>query len=99
MILIVDDFQDGAEVLCRLLMKTGYPCQWCASGREALALIRAHSREMPLLVVLDEMMPDMSGTEVLQALRDDPATAHTPVIVFSAGFDVAKRESALALGA
>lgn len=99
MILIVDDFRDGAEALCRLLTLQGYPCRWVDGGPEALAAIRAHPREQPLLVVLDEMMPEMAGTDVLRALRSDPATAATPVIMLSAGFDVAKREQAISLGA
>lgn len=98
MILIVDDFPDGAEALCRLLTKTGYPSQCVGGGREALAAIRSHPREMPLLIVLDDMMPDMSGMDVVRALRDDPATLPTPVIIFSAGFDIAKREEAMSLG-
>ena len=99
MILIVDDFADGAESLCRLLTATGYDCRWLTGGHEALAVIRSHPAEMPLLVVLDEMMPDMSGVEVLQALRADPRTVHTPVIMYSAGFDVAKEDLAKVMGA
>jgi CheY-like chemotaxis protein len=98
MILIVDDFADGATALCKLLTKMGYPCQWVTGGREALAAIRAHPRELPLLVVLDQMMPDLNGIDVVRALRDDPATRDTNVIMFTAGFDVAKREEALTLG-
>jgi CheY-like chemotaxis protein len=98
-ILIVDDYQDGAEALCRLVGRSGYGCQWVPGGREALALIRQHPPEQPLLVVLDEMMPEMSGMEVLRAIRADPAMAQTVVIMFSAGFDIAKREEAMSLGA
>ncbi len=58
-----------------------------------------HPAEQPLLVVLDEMMPDMSGTEILQTLRSDPATARTAVLFHSAGFDLAKRDEALTPGA
>lgn len=99
MILIVDDFRDGGEAMCRLISARGYPCEWIGGGPEALAKIRAHPAEQPLLVVLDEMMPDMSGTEILQVLRGDPATARTPVLFHSAGFDLAKRDEALTLGA
>jgi len=76
----------------------GYPCQWAAGGVEALARVRAHPKEQPLLVMLDEMMPDLSGIDVLRALRADPATVHTSVVMFSAGLNVAKREEAMALG-
>ena len=98
MILIVDDYQDGAEALCRVLGKRGYPCQWIPGGREALAWIRLHPAEQPLLVVLDEMMPDISGMEVLREMRADPKIANTTVIFHSAGFDTAKRDEAMTLG-
>ena len=54
---------------------------------------------MPLLVVLDNMMPEMNGIEVLREIRADPKIANTAVIFYSAGFDVAKREEAMTLGA
>jgi CheY-like chemotaxis protein len=98
-ILIVDDMEDGAVALCKLLTRAGYPCANVTSGREALAAIRAHPPEQPLLVILDEMMPEMTGIDVLRKLRDDPATSATKVLFLSAGFDVGKREEALALGA
>lgn len=99
MILIVDDFEDGAAAVCRLLSARGYPCAWVPSGPEALARIRAHPPEQPLLVVLDVMMPEMSGMEVLRAIRGEAKIAHTTVIMFTAGFDIAKRDEALTLGA
>lgn len=99
MILIVDDFADGREVVCRLLTRMGYPCQGATSGQEALAIIRAHPPEQPLLVVLDAMMPDMDGVQTLQAIRDEPRIAQTTVIMFSAGFDLAMRADAILLGA
>jgi CheY-like chemotaxis protein len=98
MILIVDDFKDGAEVLCRLLGRRGYPCEWAASGREGLARIRSHPPEQPLLVVLDEMMPEMGGIDVLRQIRSDPRISHTTVMVYTAAFDEAKRNTAITLG-
>ena len=97
-ILIVDDYQDGAEALCRVLGRKGYPCQWVPGGQEALAMIRAHPPEQPLLIVLDEMMPDMSGMDVLREIRADSRIANTTVIFHSAGFDMAKRDEAMTLG-
>jgi CheY-like chemotaxis protein len=99
LILIVDDYEDIGTALCKLLTRAGYNCQVTTTGRDALAIIRSHPPEQPLLVVLDEMMPHMCGIEVLRALREDPATASTAVIFYSAGFDLAKREEAMALGA
>jgi CheY-like chemotaxis protein len=99
MILIVDDFRDGAEALCRLITRHGYPCKWIGSGPEALAYIRSHPPEQPLLVVLDHMMPEMRGIEVLRQIRQDPRISATAVMFFSAGFDVGVRDEALTLGA
>jgi CheY-like chemotaxis protein len=99
MILLVDDFADGREALCGLIGAWGYPCQGAGNGHEALAFIRSHPPEQPLLVVLDSMMPDMSGIEVLQQIRSDPKIAPTPVVMFSAGFNTARRDEAITLGA
>ena len=99
MILLVDDFRDGATAFCAMLKLDGYPCEWVGSGAEALASIRAHPPEQPLLVVLDEMMPEMNGVELLRQLRAEPRTISTPVLFLSAGFDLAKRDEAMTLGA
>jgi len=98
-ILIVDDYQDGAEALCRLLSRAGYRCQWIGSAREVLAFIRAYPPEQPLLVVMDDMMPEMTGVELLAAIRQDPKISGTTVLMYSAGFDVEHRDKAMALGA
>ena len=99
MILIVDDHADTGRALRSLMRVAGYPSEWVSSGAEALAFIRSHSSGDPLLVVLDEMMPQMTGMQVLRAVRADPAIAGTALIIYSASFDVAKRDEALALGA
>ena len=99
MVLIVDDHPDGGEAVCRVLNKCGFPCQTASNGRDALAAIRAHPREMPLLVLLDHMMPLMNGVEVLREIRGDPKIADTTVIFYSAGFDVGQRDEAMTMGA
>lgn len=99
MILIVDDYPDGATALRLLLRYRGYPCEWVPDGAAALAHLGAHASERPLLVVLDENMPDMQGLDVLRHMRSDPALADVAVILFSSEFDPAKRDAALALGA
>ena len=99
MILFVDDHGDTAEFLCRILGKQGYPCESAADGREALARIRAHPPEQPLLVVLDHYMPMMSGLDVLREIRQDPGISKTAVMMYSAGYDVAARDEAITLGA
>ena len=99
MVLIVDDHRDTAEVLCRLVQHVGYPCESAADGAQALARIRSHSPEQPLLVVLDYHMPIMSGLDVLREIREDPAISQTTVVVYSAGYDAAAQDQAIALGA
>jgi len=98
MILVVDDRPDGAEALCKMLARHGYSCRWTDNGVEALAIIRAHPPGSPLLVVLDEVMPDLNGLAVLRQLRADPATANVPVIMRTAGLNITKRVPAMSLG-
>jgi CheY-like chemotaxis protein len=97
MILLIDDNSDIGRSIARLLGIKGYPCEWVSDGATGLARIRSHPPEQPLLVVLDEMMPDMSGLEVLQQIRSDSATEHTHVVMYTAGFDMAKQERAMSL--
>jgi CheY-like chemotaxis protein len=98
-ILVVDDHRDSADAVALLLRKSGYPATVALSGHEVLTTLRAHPPEQPILVVLDEMMPLMSGMEVLREIRADPKIAATPVIFYTAGFDVQRRDEAITLGA
>src|SRR3954465_14180700 len=99
MILIVDDLPDGATALCKPLHHDGYRGGGASSGHEALTKIRSHPPEEALLVVMDDMMPDMNGMEVLHAIRAEPAIHATTLLFYTAGFDTAKRDEAMALGA
>jgi DNA-binding response OmpR family regulator len=99
MILVVDDNADIGRFLCRLLKVKGYPCEWASDGATGLGRIRAYPSKQPLLVVLDEMMPHLSGMDVLQQLRSDPATERTAVLMYTAGIDLAKQGKAMALSA
>src|SRR4051812_15604917 len=99
MILVVDDHEDAAEVLVKSLRARGCPAASVPSGPDALAFIRAHPPEQPLLVVLDQMMPDMSGMDALKAIRADPKIAATAVIFYTAGFDTMRRDEAISRGA
>ena len=98
MILIVDDHQDSAKALCTLLNGSGHSCKWVSGGAEALGAIRQHPADQPLLVILDDHMPQMSGIEVLQELRKDPKISHTPVVMLTAGFGTQRRDAAIGLG-
>lgn len=99
MILIVDDYRDGAEALRRLFRAMGHRAETALSGPDAIDFIRAHPPHEPLLVVLDHMMPEMTGLQVLHILRRDPALSDTKVLFYSAGYDADVREEAMRLGA
>ncbi|GAB4471811.1 MAG: hypothetical protein Kow00124_09290 [Anaerolineae bacterium] len=80
-ILIVDDDDDAREILDTILSSIGYSTRAAGGGQEALTLIRD---TLPNLILLDLMMPRMSGFEVLSRLQGDPRTRRIPVIVVSA---------------
>ena len=80
-ILVVDDNDINREVLARRLERQGHTATLAASGREALDLVRAGKFD---LVLLDVMMPEMNGYQVLQYMKADQALRDIPVIMISA---------------
>ena len=73
LVLVVDDEPDERSTVCRMVRGLGYRVQACASGREALAYLAAHPREVKLLLT-DVGMPVMDGGELVERARDlDPA--------------------------
>ncbi len=92
-ILVVDDEAKLREVLDAFLTSRGYTVYTAATGREALALL---ARENIALVVLDLMLPDLSGEAVCEAVR---RTARTPIIMLTAKSGEADQLNGLALGA
>ena len=81
LLLIVDDNEDNRDVLARRLQKQGHWAVTAASGVEALSILA----EQPFdLVLLDVMMPEMDGYEVLFRIKSEPQTRHLPVIMISA---------------
>jgi len=80
-ILVVDDTPANVKLLADVLGARGYAVSTAASGKEALAKVAA---DAPDLVLLDVVMPEMSGYEVCKALRADPATARLPVVMVTA---------------
>jgi adenylate cyclase len=80
-ILVVDDMEANRALLSRRLGRDGHSVSVANSGRAALELLAETDFD---LVLLDLMMPDMNGFEVLRRLKDDPAAQHIPVIMISA---------------
>jgi CheY-like chemotaxis protein len=95
-ILVVEDQVDANEILCRLIQKFGHRPRSSYNGEDGLAAIVA---ERPDLVILDQMMPGMEGTEVLRRLRANPKTASLPVVIYSALSDPKFQEHARQTGA
>jgi signal transduction histidine kinase/DNA-binding response OmpR family regulator len=80
-VLVVDDEQPNRELMAEILKSAGYSVTLAAGGREAIELARSTK---PDLVVLDLMMPEVSGFDVVEAMRADEATRATPIMVFTA---------------
>lgn len=80
-ILVVDDNIDSIMILRSILESQGYTVLTAQSGLEALEIV---AREIPDLVLLDVMMPQMSGIEVLERIKTTHATSKVPVIMVTA---------------
>ena len=80
-LLIVDDNPDSTTIMRGILEPRGYEISTASSGKAALTMIQSSP---PDLVLLDVMMPEMSGIEVLQRIKDDANTARLPVILVTA---------------
>jgi class 3 adenylate cyclase/CheY-like chemotaxis protein len=80
-ILVVDDTAHNVKLLADILGARGYAVSTASSGKQALEKVIS---EPPDLVLLDVVMPEMSGYEVCRAIRDSPATARLPVVMVTA---------------
>lgn len=80
-ILYIDDERPALELISQALKLVGYEITGVVSGKEGLALMRERK---PDLVLLDLMMPQISGWEVYQAMKTDMDLADVPVIVITA---------------
>jgi len=81
-ILVIEDDPDIAESLCDVLRSEGYEVVTASNGKEGLNRLQEMGR--PCLILLDLMMPVMSGGEFLAVLRQTDETAGIPVVIVSA---------------
>ena len=95
-ILIADDLQQNRELLEAYLADEGHEILMAADGRETLEVA---TQQQPDLVLLDIMMPKLSGYEVCQRLRQDPRTKDIPVLMVTALKEMGDIEKAVAAGA
>ena len=95
-VLIVDDNEVNRDLLAKRLQRQGYRVTVASNGFEALELIASMSLD---LVLLDIMMPQMNGYQVLETLKADPALRHIPVVMISAVNDIDSIVRCIELGA
>jgi two-component system phosphate regulon response regulator PhoB len=95
-ILIVEDEPDLAELVRFHLTKAGFTAEVAQSGRGGLDAIR---RSRPALVVLDLMLPDLSGTDVCREVRADPKLRDLPILMLTARAEEVDRVVGFELGA
>lgn len=93
-ILVVEDSWLTRRVICKILRAEGYETWEASSGPEALEMIRTQT---PGCMLLDLLMPDMEGREVLQAMREEGLKI--PTIVITADIQATTREECMELGA
>jgi CheY-like chemotaxis protein len=97
-VLIVEDDPDVREMLAALLVTEGFHAVAAEDGLEALHLLRAvrhRAPQIPCLILLDLMMPRLSGNEFRRAQLGDPTVASVPVAVMSGAVDLEQRAQAL----
>lgn len=80
-ILVVDDNLDSLTIMRTILENQGYEVSVAVNGADALEQVK---RAPPALVLLDVMMPQISGLEVLQQIRENTHTGRVPVILVTA---------------
>jgi DNA-binding response OmpR family regulator len=97
-VLIVEDDPDIAESLRYNLERDGLEARIAETGEKGLAAA-LDAKSPPSLVILDLMLPGMSGTELCRRLRREPATRRTPIIMLTARTSETERVAGLDLGA
>jgi two-component system, OmpR family, phosphate regulon response regulator PhoB len=95
-ILVVEDEDNIAVALDYLMTREGYEHDRVASGADALPRIRTTH---PDLVLLDVMLPEVSGYEICEGIRTDPSLADVKVLMMTARGSAIERRKGLALGA
>lgn len=95
-VLVVEDEDNIAIALDYLIRREGLEPERISNGAEAVARIRATH---PDLVLLDVMLPEVSGYEICQAVRLDPTLKHVRILMMTARGSAVERRKGLALGA
>jgi len=99
-VLVVDDDANIRELIAWKLTQAGFETLAAPDGQAGLSAATTATSEgrAPDLIVLDWMMPKMTGIEVARALRDNPATSRIPVILLTSNAEEADIEQGFAAG-
>ena len=95
-ILIADDESSLRFLLRKTLEENGFDILEAENGKQALALAQ---KQVPNLIILDVVMPDLYGSEVCERLRKQSKTAHIPIIIITANSNIYNEEQAKESGA
>lgn len=95
-ILLIDDDLDTLRLVGLMLQRQGYEVRAANSGVQALAMVQS---ELPDLILLDVMMPEMDGYEVARRLRSDARTTDIPIIMFTAKSQIDDKVAGFEAGA
>ena len=95
-ILIADDESSLRFLLRKTLEGNGFDILEAADGKQALALAQ---KQVPDLIIMDVVMPDLYGSEVCERLRKQPKTARIPIIIITANGNIYNEEQAKESGA
>lgn len=89
MILLVEDDDNDVSLILRVLKQQSpsTTIRVARNGEEALAVLESRDAEPPQLILLDLHLPTISGLQVLQELRENAFTCHTPVVMLSSSQD------------
>ena len=80
-VLIIEDEEDAAELFAEMMRVSGFRVLKISNSAPALNMMAS---EKPDVVILDIMMPEISGLDILRQMRRDPELSHVPVVVVSA---------------
>jgi len=95
-ILVIDDEQPFCEVVAEILTTFGYPVRKAFNASQALEVLES---VIPILIILDIMMPDVDGLTLVRKFRADPRLSKIPVIMSSAKYLMEDRAEAINAGA
>jgi len=80
-VMIIEDEEDAAELFAEMMRVSGYRVVKTSKSAPAIAMMTA---EKPDVILLDIMMPEISGLDILRQMRSDPALENIPVVVITA---------------